>query len=288
MHKNFCETIEKITTWANRDGSIQGIIIIGSQVRRELIADQWSDVDLMLLANDPHPLLTDAAWLDTFGNVVCFFNEVTVLPWLTWNWCVTRALYDDNRAIDFSILPADHLDEVLSVNKEIMSKGYRVIYDANAGRLDTKICTLLETVQKEKLVMPTEEELRNIIREILFHVIWSFKKIKQKELWVAVNCINGRIQNLLLRLIEAHNISITQRSTVVMHEGRFLEQRADRELIEKLKNCFTQYDEIDAAETLEHIIDFTSSISEAIGEKNGYTLDPKSFNMVKKLYRGMK
>lgn len=48
-----------------------------------------------------------------------------------WNWSVKRVLFDNNLDVDFSILPYEQLDSVLSVNKDIISKGYQVIYDSN-------------------------------------------------------------------------------------------------------------------------------------------------------------
>ena len=42
-------TIDEIITWAEQDSNIEGVIIIGSQARDELGADQWSDLDLMVL-----------------------------------------------------------------------------------------------------------------------------------------------------------------------------------------------------------------------------------------------
>jgi aminoglycoside 6-adenylyltransferase len=287
LNIQYDETINEIVSWSKQDGNVEGAIAIGSQVRDELRADEWSDLDVMVLANDPYLLLDDAAWMDRFGTSVCVFVEVTELYFATWNWCVKRALYDDHRAVDFSILPYDKLDEVLSVNEGIMSKGYRVLYDSSANLLESKIRTVIETVEEADLEIPTEKELRNDVNNLLFHIIWTFKKIKKGELWVAVRCINTYIRDLLLRLIEFYNASVTKRSSVVMYSGRFLEDRTDDDILGQLRYCFAKYDEQDAVETLGHLVDVVYFISKRLFEALGYQLDIDQFEAIKKMYAEM-
>lgn len=283
MNIKYDETIDEIIAWSRQDRNVKGAIVIGSQVRDELRADEWSDLDVMVLADDPYLLLDEATWMDRFGAPVCVFVEVTELHFASWNWCVKRALYDDHRAVDFSILPYDKLDEVLSVNKGIMSKGYRVLYDSDTDLLESKIRAVVETIEEAAPEIPTEKELCNDVNNLLFHIIWTYKKIKKGELWAAVRCINTYIRDLLLRLIEFYNASVTKRSSVVMYDGRFLEDRTDGEILGKLEHCFAKYDEQDAIETLSHLVDVTHFISKRLFEALGYQLNADQFETIKKM-----
>ena len=282
------DIIEQIITWSEKDPNIESAIIIGSQVQNEKLADEWSDLDVMLLVNDPLVLLSENRWLEQFGSPVCAFNEVTVLYFVEWNWVVKRVLFDDNHDVDFSILPYDQLDSVLSVNKEIISKGYHVIHDSDENLVDHKIQTLIKNMKEKVIPFPTQSELCNDIDDILFHIIWVYKKTKRRELWVAVTTINNHIRDLLLKLIETHNQSVTKRSSSVMYDGRFLEGRTDREIIEKLRHCFSKYDENDAANTLSHIFDFVYSMSKQIFAENGYDFSVLQFDSVLKIFTEMK
>jgi len=76
------QTVEKIIAWSERDRNIESVIIIGSQVRKEKQADEWSDLDLMVLANDPQVLLNENSWLNQFGTPVCAFIYEIVLPFV--------------------------------------------------------------------------------------------------------------------------------------------------------------------------------------------------------------
>lgn len=284
MHTRYSETVDEILAWSKQDSNVECAVLIGSQTRNESKADEWSDLDVMLLASDPAILLAENDWVGRFGKAVCVFNEITVLHFVSWNWCVKRVLFEDRRDVDFSILPYDQLDDVLAVNREVMSKGYRVLYDSRGDLVDSKIRTMLETIQKEAPRIPTEKALRNDLYDLLFHIIWALKKIKRKELWVAVSCINGHIRDLLLGLIECHNVSRTGRSSVVMYDGRFLEDRTDREIIDKLRHCFAKYDESDAIHTLGHLIEVTYAVSKEVFEANGYRFDEEPFKAIRRMY----
>lgn len=267
---------------------MEGVILIGSQVRGGSDADQWSDLDVMLLLNDFRLFLKDNTWVQRFGSVVCAFNYITPLHFVKWDWCVKRVLYDDNRSVDFCVLPYDQVDDVLAINGAILAKGYDVVYDSHPPLLESKIKALLQTVQEETPAIPTEEDLDNAVNDCLFHIIWAFKKIKRKELWVAVNDINEHINNLLLRLIEYHNAAVTQKSTSLMYEGRFLEVRTAGEILDQLRNCFARYDEADAIDTLGHLIDLLAYISKDLYGAYGYRFNAGRFETIRKLYGDMK
>lgn len=113
-------------------------------------------------------------------------------------------------------------------------------------------------MKEVKKSTPSQIELCNNVNDILYHIIWSIKKIKRNELWVAVTTINTHIHDLLLKMIEAYNQKTANSS--IMYDGRFLEVRTDWRIIEKMKGCFSKYDEIDAVNTLKHVFDFTFSI----------------------------
>ncbi len=84
-----------------------------------------------MFADDTEALLYGDDWLECFGVPVCAYVDITKLYFAEWDWTVKRVLFDGNRDVDFSILPVEYIDSVLSVNKEIISKGYQVIYDFN-------------------------------------------------------------------------------------------------------------------------------------------------------------
>lgn len=251
----YASIIDTIKSWAENDPNIKVVIIIGSQVQKAAKVDIWSDLDTMILLDNPETLLMDDGWIGNFGNPVCSYVDTTKLSFVEWDWSVKRVLYEKNLDVDFSILPISHLDSVLSVNKDIISKGYRIIYDPT-NLVEKKIISLNQEEKNVKISILNKSELKNIVNDILYHIVWTEKKIRRGELWVAVNTINNHLNYQLLRLLETQN----QTTSEIMYEGRYLETRTEKDLLDKLSQCFTRYDSEEASITLKNILELTHTI----------------------------
>lgn len=287
MHPKYNETIDELRTWAHRERNIQCVLILGSQVRKEFGGDEWSDLDVLLFADDPDVFIQTDTWVACFGEIVCVTFEETILDWIHLRWYVKRVLFADNRAIDFSIMPYNRIDDVLSINAEIHAQGNQVIYDAHPNMVTSKIETTLATFKEVPTRIPTEDDVHQTIHDLLFQLIWACKKIKRNELWVAVRCINHHFSNRLLQLIESYTASIAKTSQSIKYDGRFLERRINQDIIEKLPQCFAKYDAYDAIQTIHHLIDITYYLSKDICENNNYPFNQNQFDIIRKLYGEM-
>ena len=289
MHPKYSQTIDILKTWSQQEKAVRCAIVLGSQVREEFSGDAWSDLDVLLIVDTPHVLLQTDAWLAFLGEIACVVAEETPLDWLHLTWSVKRVLFADNRTVDFSIMPSDRLDDVLSINAEIHAQGYQVIYDAHPNEVASKIEATLTALKigSPAPVMPTEEDVRRMVNALLFQLIYACKKIKRNELWVAVSCINQQVSNQLLQLIEFYAASTASTPQPIRYEGRFLENRISHDLAEKLSNCFAKYDIRDAIQTVRHILDLTLWLSKAICEIYHYPFDAAQFAMIRALYADM-
>ncbi len=287
MHPKYTETLTQLKTWAQQTPTVHGLVVLGSQVRKEFAGDEWSDLDVLLLVDDPRDLLQDDTWLAPFGEVVCLIVEETSLEWLHLTWSVKRVLFADNRTVDFSMMPYDRLDDVLALNAEIHVNGYQVVYDEHPDALAAKIEATLATLKEEPPRIPTEAELRRTIHSLLFQLVFACKKIKRGELWVAVSCINQPINTLLLQLIEFYTASVAKTSPRIRYEGRFLEQRIPPDLAAQLPRCFAKYEACDAIQTAYHLLDFTRYLAQGICAVNHYPFDARPFDQVRVLYHEM-
>jgi aminoglycoside 6-adenylyltransferase len=237
MHPQYFETIEKLKTWSQQEQSIRGLLVLGSQVRDKFEGDEWSDLDLLLLADQPNVFMQSDTWLKVFGDVVCVIDEETFLDWVNLTWRVKRVLFADHRAVDFSILPSERVADVLAMNAEIHAHGYEVIYDVQPQILSGKIAETLANVKEDTPKIPTEAELQRIISQLLFQLIFAGKKIKRNELWVAVSIINQQVNHLLLQLIEFHTACVVQTSQGIRYDGRFLNSVSRRRCLRNYQSA---------------------------------------------------
>jgi len=69
--------IEKFVAWAQTRLDIRAVIVLGSRARDDRPADEWSDLDIVILVTDPKPYLTRTDWLKSIGNFWITFVEPT-------------------------------------------------------------------------------------------------------------------------------------------------------------------------------------------------------------------
>jgi predicted nucleotidyltransferase len=141
MHPKYHDTVHRLGAWCQEESAIQCALIHGSQARNEFEGDEWSDLDVLLLVDDPRALLDSDSWLASLGETICVVVEETRLDWIHLTWAVKRVLFADSRAVDFSIMPYDRVDDVLSLNAEVHAHGCDIIHDqtgALASRIDAR------------------------------------------------------------------------------------------------------------------------------------------------------
>src|SRR5436309_1608918 len=66
------ELLDRIIAWAEGNPDIRAAFLVGSRARAEVPADEWSDLDVPLIAVNPEQYLATTDWLSALGE-----------PWLT-------------------------------------------------------------------------------------------------------------------------------------------------------------------------------------------------------------
>jgi aminoglycoside 6-adenylyltransferase len=231
------DLIELFTTWALDQADIRSAIIVGSQARADRPADGLSDLDLAVVVTDPLIYLSDTTWLCRFGEPFLTFVESTA----DGNFRERRVLFKDGRDVDFSLLPAAAVQQMLvqrvpAETADVLRRGFRILVDKDglAQRL-TDRTRWPESLQ----TFPTELTWIKTSHDFFYHVVLAAKKAKRGELWVAKSTCDGYLKNLILRLIEWHAKAKSDRDT--WHKGRFLEHWAEPEILQELPGTFASY-----------------------------------------------
>lgn len=89
------ETINSIRTWASTRPDLQALALIGSHTRGEARPD--SDLDVVLVVQEPSAYLTDHSWVSTFGSPARIATE---------DWGALTSLrvhYTDGLEIEFGL-----------------------------------------------------------------------------------------------------------------------------------------------------------------------------------------
>jgi len=120
--ENVEQFLDDFSTWAHDQPDIQAVGLVGSYARNA--AAETSDVDLVILVQDPERFLQDRAWIRRFGDIrrqqLEDYGRLTSI----------RVWYVDGREIEYGITGLDWaalpLDEG---TRQVISHGMRILFE---------------------------------------------------------------------------------------------------------------------------------------------------------------
>lgn len=120
--EEFEQFISDFSKWANEQSDIQAVALVGSYARDA--ATDTSDVDLVILVQDPSRYLDDQTWLQQFGEIrqsqVEDYGRLTSI----------RAWYSDGREIEYGITGIDWAASPLDEGtRRVISDGMRILFE---------------------------------------------------------------------------------------------------------------------------------------------------------------
>jgi len=262
-----------IARWAAARPDVQALVVVGSYARTDSPADPWSDLDLVLFADDPTPYLESTGWLDAIAPPRITFTEPTALG----IGRERRVLFEGGLDVDFTLVPAtwldaldpEHGDQALrAAVAPVVARGYRILIDRD-GRL-SRVLTGLKGASPPSPPLPSPEEMDELIQDFWYHAVWTARKLRRGELWVALRCCDGYMKTLLLRMLEwdAH---ARDPHVDTWHEGRFLERWADPRTLSHLRSAFSRYDESAVWLALMNTMDLFRGVAGDTCARLGYT-----------------
>jgi aminoglycoside 6-adenylyltransferase len=69
------QLLERIIAWSKAQAGIRAVALVGSGARQDHPADEWSDIDLVLVSGDPQAYLASTDWLTDLGEPWFMFLE---------------------------------------------------------------------------------------------------------------------------------------------------------------------------------------------------------------------
>ena len=253
-----------IADWARSRDDVRAVLVVGSQVRTDVPADRWSDLDVGLFLDDPSRLAEDATWVEEFGTPVLTFLEPTAFG----DHVERRVLYESGEDVDFPLLEASAWREFASSSEArlVVARGYRLLHD-ELGMEDA----LRETPPPPPDGLPDAQALRQLSSDFWYHALWAAKKLRRGEVFIATAGVNGYLKWRLVTLLEWHARSVDPEADV-WHEGRFLERWADAGALAALESAYAHYDLRDVARALWATIDLWQGLEEETARRLGLEL----------------
>ena len=233
--------LDAIIRFAQACDAVTALLLIGSQARTEMKADEFSDTDLIMVVQNPDDFIHADSWLKQIGRYHISFTEPTVDGQME-----RRVLFDDAQDVDFVIIREDAAKSALETGEaaRILNRGYRVLVAKRGFVMPSAGFPPAAFLPADELVF------RNTVSDFWFHTVWSAKKLLRQELWAAKFCVDGYMKQKLLWMIEQHEHLVRRSGKDTWYSGRFIDQWAREDIVNGLQNAFAHYDRADIAKAL--------------------------------------
>ncbi|MGC9395006.1 MAG: aminoglycoside 6-adenylyltransferase [Anaerolineae bacterium] len=281
------QLIGRFIQWAQTEDNIRAALVIGSRARTDHPADEWSDLDIIILADNPEPYWATADWLHNVG-----------VPWLTFveplhdgRGFERRVLFEGGLDVDFVPSPVTFFRQMLDTEllpdvAELLHRGARFLVDKEGFAERIKQIPVLPSHYHP----PAESEFLNLVHDFWYHTVWTAKKLRRGELWTAKSCCDSYLKQLLRRMLEWHTRARRGASVDTWMSGRFLEEWADARAVAALPAIFAHYDEADVWRALLATMELFHWLALETAEALGYTSpafgEDRAVEIVRRLHRG--
>jgi len=262
MYDRYEKIIDSFTHFAEHSSKVYAMIIIGSQARTDHSADEYSDLDMVLIVDDLDYFVASNEWLDQICESHVSFIEDSIDGTKEHRVLVENALDVDIVIRHISTVSDITTDEVA----KILSNGYKVVIDKIG--IDGILQTIKPNEPTRKL--PSEKEYANTVNDFWYHAVWTSKKLKRGELWTAKFCVDSYMKWKLLTMIEWHSQVLNGSDFNTWYGGRFIEEWAEPWIIAELSFCFSHYNNEDMKSALFATMELFRKIAVVVAEELRY------------------
>jgi len=252
--------VERFVAWAGGQTAIRAAVVIGSRARTDHPADEWADLDILILSSDRRRYLDDPEWTAELGEPWITFVEDSPDPRVR----ERRVLFAGGLDVDFAFIDdadAGTTDSSLAdVANLVFGRGFRVLLDR-----DGATSTMLAGLPPASKVPPPEPadaaSFDRVTADFWYHAVWTAKHLRRGELWWAKGSCDAHLKGLLLTVLE-WEATIAGRDA--WFRGRYLEEWADPPTVRGLRRAFARYDEDDLWSALVVSMDLFSGVARRV------------------------
>jgi aminoglycoside 6-adenylyltransferase len=254
-----------VTDWGRERRDVRAVLVVGSQARADTPADEWSDIDLALVVDDPTPYLASAEWLGAFGRPLLSFVEPTAVG----PFAERRVLFETGLEVDFALLPVAAARRMAEdpEGMAVLRRGFRILVDT----LDLEADLRDSAARPSPPSLPDQAAFAELTHDFWYHLVWAAKKLRRGELWIATQTCNCHLKGLLVTLLGWHTRAAEPLADT-WHGGRFLERWADPHALQELRHAYASYDAAEVARTLWGTAELFQRLERECAERLGLEL----------------
>jgi aminoglycoside 6-adenylyltransferase len=264
---------DRIIPWATAREDVRGLAELGSRTSTAP-ADEWADMDLMLLVRDPVLFHDSDDWIHEIGPAWLSLKH----PGPFGDLPVRQVLFEG--ALDFDVV-------ALAAGTLAKRLEHPAVAFALGGGFEGGFRALIDKDNEiAKLVLPPRPppsahsdisavDFDFVINDFLFQVVWASKHLRRGELWAAKDDVDGYMKADLVQVIEWHTMAMRP-GINTRSGGRYLERWADPRIVERLPDTFATYEGTAVARALISMIELFEDVAAETASALGFTYPNQS------------
>lgn len=249
-----------VARWAQAQPDIRAAVVVGSRARIDPPSDEWSDLDLIVFTSDMQTYAADNRWLASFGVI-----EIATLNYSRRGDAEWIVVFENGVKLDVLFAPIDPLGPIDTVAYDsVLQYGARVLFDKSAPELKRRF-------ERAPLpaALPAADEFAQAVQQFGLDALRAAKFIRRGDLWRAHATLDCQLKSYLLKLLEWHALSVDP-ARRVWHDGRFIEQWADRRAAAALPQLSALHDAVDLRRALFAAIYLHRRLADEVAQRLGF------------------
>lgn len=239
MVEYFPQQIEgKVAIWAKSHPTIQAVVEVGSQVRGDHPADQWSDLDLILLITEPLEQGLANEWVREISLIIGDVWSIAQETGSNFDWFPLGNIIFGKQKVDIvcTVIP-EEVRKLKDMEAILPNLPYAYVYNPSCKIIYDYFGVprkIVVTSGKYVPRIPGEAELINKCRLFWMELVHLAQIFNRGEYWRAAYLQSQCLDKYLLKLIEWH-ATVYQDKERIWPRGRFLEEWADPRIVSDLQ-----------------------------------------------------
>lgn len=254
--RSYDRITERFVEWARAEDAIRAAVVIGSRAREDHPADEWADLDILVITSDTSRYVRDPGWVAAIGDARISVIESTAAG----QGSERRVLFAGGVDVDFAFFTVDEIETLFRSDPQAagtaLGRGFRALLDKDG--LVARLFDGRPPAEAEAASLPDADAFEQLASDFWYHAVWTAKHLRRGELWWAKLACDTHMKELLRRALEWEAVAAGRDP---WFRGRFFEEWADPEILRGLRTAFARYDEAEVWAALAVTMDLFGEVS---------------------------
>jgi aminoglycoside 6-adenylyltransferase len=260
--------IKKLVKWAKFKDDIRVLMLTSSRANPNEKLDEFSDYDVIFVAEDIKPYREDESWLNEYGQVLGVYRD-PVQKTYGFDKFTDVTQYESGLKIDFTLWPVGLLKKVASMKElpDYIDDGYKVLLDKDGLTRGMKAPSNKAFIPKP----PTEAEYLKFVEGFFYNTPYAAKFIRRGDFFPLKDMFNYLRHEKLSKLLEwkveiEHGWSL--KSGLY---GKGLQKYLNPELLDEIENTYAGRGVEADWETLFRSLNLFRKVAKEVAKGLGYS-----------------